>query len=115
MSTPMKWTLLILVPLLLAACGKTERRVGAELDANFAKGEVLLTCKVSTSGTCHALFLVDTQRVTLQAAAGSAASASGVGEGALYCVGVGAPDPAKCRPRPLVQGKQIVHSATVKS
>ena len=110
----MKWPCLIVVPLLLTACGgKTERSMHAELDADFAKGEVLLACKESSSGTCHALFLVDTERKTVEAAAGASVSAAGIGEGAYYCVDVAPPDTAKCRPRALNSGKQIVRSSTV--
>lgn len=111
----MKWPCLILAPLLLVGCGTTERRVDAELEADFAKGAVLLSCKVSSSGTCHALFLVDGQQVTVKAAQGASVGVDGVGEDTAYCVDVRAPEPPKCRPRPLVPGKQIVHSATVKS
>ncbi len=112
----MKWTGLILLPLLLlAGCGgKTERSIDVQLDADFAKSEVLLTCKASSSGSCKALFLIDTERKTASAAAGGTVGVS-VGEGAYYCVDVVEPDPAKCRPRPLVAGKQIVHASTVKS
>lgn len=114
----MKWPgsmpVLILAPLLLAACGgKTERSLHAELDSDFAKGEVMLACKQSSSGKCHALFLVDTERKTIEVAAGAAASTTGINDGTYYCVDVAAPDPAKCRPRALNSGKQIVRSSTV--
>ena len=107
--------LLLAVPLLLAGCGKTEREVHAELDADFAKGQVLLSCKSSSSGACHAMFLVDGELVTAQAATGATTGVNGISEGATYCVDVRAPDPTKCKPKPLVPGKQIVRSSTVRS
>ena len=109
----MKRTCLILAPLLLAGCGKVDRSIDAELDADFAKGQVLLSCRSASSGTCHALFLVDGERVTAQAAVGASSGVDGVGEGADYCVEVSAPDVTKCHPRPLAAGKQIVRKTTV--
>jgi hypothetical protein len=97
---------LALLPM-LAACTPADRSVDAELDADFGKGEVLLDCKASGSGTCHALFRIDGEVVRGEAAAGAAATIGGLGEGADFCVGAEPPDPLKCHPRPLVKGKQI--------
>jgi hypothetical protein len=110
----MKWPCLILAAGLLAGCGgKTEKSMHAELDSDFAKGEVMLACKASSSGKCHALFLVDTERKTIEVAASATGSTAGINDGTYYCVDVSAPDPAKCRPRALASGKQIVRSSTV--
>ena len=93
----------------LAACTLADRSVDAELDANFGRGEVLLSCRASGSGTCHAIFLVDGEIVRGEAAAGGSSLIGGVGDGAQYCVGAQLPDPSKCHPRALVAGKQIFH------
>jgi hypothetical protein len=101
--------------LLLGACTHTARNIDAELEADFARGTVLLTCKASSSGTCYAIFLAGGAIVKGQAAAGGTATIEGIGAAADYCVDIETPDPAKCRPRPLEDGKQIVHKSTVKS
>lgn len=112
----MKWTaLLIAAPLLLTACDKAPSHVEAEVDADFAKGDVMLTCKVSSSGTCYAIFIGENGSVTAKAAAGQASGASGVTEGMDYCVEATEPDPSKCRPRPLAAGQQIVRRSSGKS
>jgi hypothetical protein len=101
--------------LLLGACTHTARNIDAELEADFTRGNVLLTCKASSSGTCYAIFVANGSVVNGKAAAGDAATIEGIGAAADYCVDVETPDPAKCRPRPLESGKQIVHKSTVKS
>lgn len=101
--------------LLAAGCGKVERSIHAELDADFASGRVLLACTASSSGTCYAVFLQDGQAITGQAAAGNTSEIEGVGEGADYCVAVSPPAPNQCHPRPLSPGKQIVRSSTVRT
>lgn len=105
--------LLLALPLLAAGCGRTTRNVEAQLDADFATGQVVLSCKASSSGTCYAIFLGDDDMVTLDAAVGASAS-TGINEGARYCLDASAPDPGKCHPKPLAQGKQIVRASTVK-
>ena len=111
----MKWVVAIVAPMLLAGCGttRTERNVDALLEANLAKGDVLFTCRASSSGTCHAVFLVDGNAVTAEAPAGSAVSASVAGVNVEYCVDVTAPDPSACHPKTLVDGQQIVRSSTI--
>ncbi len=111
----MKWPVAMVVPMLLAGCSadRTERNVDALIEANLAKGDVLFTCRASSSGACHAVFLVDGHAVTAEATAGSAASASVEGANVEYCVDVTAPDPASCHPKTLVDGQQIVRSSTV--
>lgn len=110
----MKYVSALIAPLLLAGCDTGPRSVEAELDADFAKGELLLSCKASSSGTCHAIFLSDGEKLDAQAPAGGSSSVSAVGEGTLYCVDAVAPNPARCRPQPLVAGKQIVRKALIK-
>ncbi|MBO9713421.1 hypothetical protein [Sphingomonas sp.] len=111
----MRWSVgLLAAGLLLSGCGKPDRSIDAEIDADFAKGELLLSCRTSGSGTCHAVFLADGQAFRAQASAGGTASVSSVGEGTDYCVEASVPDPARCKPTPLVQGKQIVRRLTVK-
>lgn len=111
----MKWICLTLaIPMLLGGCAKTERSIVAQLDADFATGQVVLTCKSSTSGTCYAIFLADGELLKAEAAAGATASVAGVNEGTRYCVDVAAPDVTKCHPKPLARGEQIVRHSTVK-
>jgi hypothetical protein len=112
----MKSPLMLIAPaLLLAGCGNAGKSVEAELDADFAKGEVLLSCKAASSGTCHAIFLHEGDTISAQAEAGTTASVTGVGEGADYCVDAVVPEPNRCHPRPLVPGKQIVRRSTIRN
>lgn len=108
----------LLLPLVLvlplAACSETPRNLDAQLDADFATGKVRITCKYSSSGRCFALFLTAEGQMKGEAFAGSNATVEGVGDGSRYCVDVSQPDPAKCRPKPLSPGKQIVHVEQVR-
>lgn len=109
------WAVGIAGALLLAGCsaGTTTRNVDAVLDAELEAGEALLTCRKSSSGTCHVLFITEATRITAQARQGETAAASGLSPETRYCLDVVAPDPNGCRPRPLVAGEQIVRSSSV--
>ncbi|MCW3836600.1 hypothetical protein ACFQ1E_09740 [Sphingomonas canadensis] len=95
--------------LMLPACQPAgEKTVEAVLDARLEGGTVTLQCRRSSSGSCHALFYTDRELLGAVAKAGESASAEGIGPGTRYCVDAEQPDPAKCRPRPLEEGEQIV-------
>lgn len=106
----MRWLCLIPAALLLplAGCDDGARNIDAELDADFTSGTVLLSCKQSSSGTCHAAIYTDTGLVSIEAAAGSTATGEGLTDEARYCVDVVTPQFTQCHPRPLAPGKQIV-------
>lgn len=104
--------LALLLP--LAACGETQRNLDAELDADFATGKVRVTCRYSSSGRCFALFMTIDGQVKGEAFAGSNVKVEGIGDGSRYCVDVRQPDPARCHPKPLGPGKQIVHVEQVR-
>ena len=101
---------------ILAGCGETEttRNIDAMIDADFTTGEALITCRASSTGTCHGVFLTEGVRDTAAVKQGETSSLSGLGPRTHYCLDVRAPDPEACRPRPLADGQQIVRSTTVK-
>lgn len=111
----MRWMALAFgTALTIGGCEQPPRNLDAELDVNFTTGELLLSCRTSSSGTCYAVILDENRRMTVQAAAGATSSLGDVTDGMDYCVDVDTPDPARCHPRPLVSGKQIVHAAKVR-
>ncbi|MBB4100197.1 hypothetical protein [Sphingomonas kyeonggiensis] len=113
----MKKTLLLAL-VLLAGCsaGKTEKRnISLVLDADFTTGRLLLTCRDSTSGTCHVLVAGSGEPVRLSAAKGSTnEAASGAAEGARFCVGETEPQNG-CQLTVLRNGEQIYRSSRVKT
>lgn len=106
----------ILALVALASCGETgtTRSIDAMMDADFTTGELLITCRASSTGTCHGVFLTEGMRDTAEVPQGETAGINGLGSGTLYCLDVRAPDPESCRRRPLVDGEQIVRSTRVK-
>ncbi len=100
--------------LLLAGCsGKEERVVHAVIEAKLDAGSAMVTCRESSSGTCHALFVTQVALVTAEVKQGETSGVEGIDTGTRYCVDVRAPEPAKCRLKPLADGEQIVRSATI--
>lgn len=99
--------------LLVAGCGeKVDKNISAMLETDFQKGTVTMTCRESSSGTCHALFVFKDDVIRLDAAQGSAATATGIVDFSRYCLDVSAPADG-CELKPLVEGQQIVrHRAT---
>lgn len=108
----MRWMVAGLA-LLVAGCGeKVDQSISVMLDTDFQKGTVTMTCRESSSGTCHALFLFKDDEVRIEAAKGSAATATGIVDFSRYCVGVSAPANG-CDLKPLTEGQQIIrHRAT---
>lgn len=98
---------------LLAACGAAPRTLSATIDARLEAGEALVTCRQSSSGTCHALFITQTALVRVEAKQGETGSAEGLTPATRYCVDVRAPEPGKCRRRMLEEGAQIVRVSAV--
>ncbi|NYT42665.1 hypothetical protein HZY97_17965 [Sphingomonas sp. R-74633] len=112
---------MMLVPLaLLAGCSaaKTEKQnVSLVLEADFASGKLMLTCRESSSGSCHVLVAGanGSPPVRLSAAKGAMAeSANGAGEGARFCAGASEPENG-CRLTVLRDGEQIYRASEVKS
>ncbi len=99
--------------LALGACGKTERSaIALELTGDLAKGTATISCTSSTSGTCHVLFLAGDDTKTAAVAVGASTTVSGLKPGAGFCSGTTAPEPGKCKPTVLVDGRQIVRRET---
>lgn len=97
--------------LLLGGCAEMgERKVDAMIEAKLEAGEALITCRESTSGVCHVVFVTEATRVTAQAKQGEVGSASGLSPTTRYCVDTVAPDPNGCRLKPLVEGQQIARN-----
>ena len=94
--------------LLLGGCAEMgERKVDAMIEARLEAGEALFTCRESSSGPCHAVFVTEATRITAQAKQGEASSATGLSPTTRYCVDASPPDPNGCRLKPLVEGQQI--------
>lgn len=108
----MRWMVAGLA-LLVAGCGeKVDSEVAAILEADLQKGTVTMTCRSSSSGTCHALFVLKDDVIRIDAAAGSVATATGINDLFRYCLGSEAPGDG-CNLRPVAEGQQIVrHRAT---
>ena len=87
----MRW-MIAGVALLVAGCAETvDSEVAAILDADLQKGTVMLTCRTSSTGTCHALFALGNDVIRIEAAQGNAATATGITDLHRYCVGATAP------------------------
>ncbi|WHU01162.1 hypothetical protein [Sphingomonas sp. NIBR02145] len=104
---------------LLAGCSgatTTEKQsVNLVLDADFTTGTLLLTCRDSSSGSCHVLVAGSGEPVRLSAEKGKTAeSATGAAEGARFCAG-GAEPQNGCSLTPLRDGEQIYRSSRVKT
>lgn len=94
--------------LLLGGCAELgERKVDAMIEAKLEAGEALITCRESSSGTCHVVFVTEATRITAQAKQGETGSASGLSPTTRYCVDAAAPNPDGCRLKPLREGQQI--------
>ncbi|MEP9359423.1 hypothetical protein [Sphingomonas sp. KR3-1] len=106
----------VLALVLLAGCSaKTEKQqVSLVLDADFASGKLILTCRDSSSGTCHVLVAGSGQPVRISAPKGGTGEATGAADGAQYCVGSSAPE-SGCQLHPLKQGEQIFRASEVKT
>lgn len=112
----MKKTMLLALVALAACAPAAKRSVSVVIDADFATGKVKLTCRDSSSGTCHALFTDEGggEPLRLSAAKGASAEANGLGEGAQFCIGETAPANG-CRLMPLRDGAQILRNSVVKA
>ncbi|WP_342250687.1 hypothetical protein [Sphingomonas sp. OTU376] len=104
---------------LLAGCSgatTTEKQsVSLVLDADFTTGTLLLTCRDSSSGSCHVLVAGSGEPVRLSAEKGKTAeSATGAAEGTRFCAG-GAEPQNGCSLTPLRDGEQIYRSSRVKT
>ncbi len=98
-----------------AACAPASKHnVSVVIDADFTTGKVTLTCRDSSSGTCHVLFATAGEPVRLSAAKGASAEANGLGDGARFCVGDAAPGNG-CKLSPLRDGEQIIRNSVVKT
>jgi hypothetical protein len=95
--------------LTLAACGKSERSaLSLEVNGDFANRAATITCKESTSGTCHVLFQSGTMTKSASAAVGRTTTVSGLPAGTGFCGGYAPPELASCKPILLVDGRQVV-------
>ncbi|MCW3846192.1 hypothetical protein OF829_03005 [Sphingomonas sp. LB-2] len=103
----MRWTVVGLA-LLVAGCGeKVDSDISAMLETDFQKGTVTMTCRESSTGSCHALFVFKDDVKRLEVAKGSAATATDIVDFTRYCLDVSAPQNG-CKLAPLVEGQQIV-------
>ena len=103
----MRWTI-VGAALLATGCGaKTDSSISAMLETDFQKGTVTMTCRESSSGTCHALFAFKGDVKRLEVAKGSAATATDIVDFTRYCIDVAAPQDG-CKLAPLAEGRQIV-------
>ncbi len=101
--------------LALAGCGgrSETRSLSLVLDSDLAAGKATLTCRQSSSGTCHVLFVTGDKTLRLSAAAGSKAEINGVSADTQLCTGDSAPANG-CRLTPLRDGEQIVRFTETK-
>lgn len=101
----------------LTACGKSERSaVSLEVNADPASETATITCKESTTGTCHVLFQTGTTTKRASAAAGARTTVAGLPAGTSFCGGYTPPELASCKPIVLVAGHQVVrHERTVRN
>lgn len=110
----MRW-IIAGIALLLAGCGeKVDSEVAAILDADLQKGTVTLTCRTSSTGACHALFVLGDDVKRIDAPVNGAATATGITDFTRYCLGATAPGNG-CNLRPLVEGQQIVRNRATHS
>lgn len=108
--------LLVALALLAGCSAKTEKHnVSLVLEADFASGKLMLTCRDSSSGSCYVLVAGSGEPVRLTAAKGAMAeSPKGAAEGAQFCAGESEPQ-NKCRLTVLRDGEQIFRSSEVKT
>lgn len=102
---------------LLAGCStQTEKHnVSLMLEADFASGKLMLTCRDSSSGSCHVLVAGSGEPVRLTAAKGQTAQAeTGAADGARFCAGESEPQNG-CRLTVLRDGENIFRSSEVKT
>lgn len=107
------WGIAVAAALLAGCAGSEARKVDAVLEAKLEPGEVLITCRESSSGTCHALFVTEATQIEAQVKQGETGSASGLSPTTRYCIDVQAPDANACRPRDLANGQTIVRYSKV--
>ncbi len=107
----MKRTAILATALLLAACGgKTvSHSISAVIEADPEAGNALLTCRESSSSSCHVLFVTGKQLARVEAKVGATATAGGLTPDTQFCLQENAPQNG-CRLQPLVKGEQIVRS-----
>ena len=97
------------IALTLAACGKSERSaVSLEVNADPASETATITCKESTTGTCHVLFQSGTTTKRASAASGASTTVAGLPAGTSFCGGYTPPELASCKPIVLLNGQQVV-------
>jgi len=97
------------IALTLAACGKSERSaVSLEVNADPASETATITCKESTTGTCHVLFQSGTTTKRASASASASTTVAGLPAGSSFCGGYTPPELASCKPIVLVAGHQVV-------
>jgi hypothetical protein len=101
----------------LAACGHGQRSaVSLEVNGDIANESAAITCKESTSGTCHVLFQTGTTTKRASAAAGASTTVAGLPAGTSFCGGYTPPELASCKPVVLLSGHQVVrHERTVRN
>jgi hypothetical protein len=103
--------------LTLAACGKSERSaVSLEVNGDPAGGSATITCKESTTGTCHVLFKTVATTKRASAAAGTSTTVAGLPIGTSFCGGYTPPELDSCKPIVLLSGHQVIrHERTVRN
>jgi hypothetical protein len=101
----------------LAACGHGERSaVSLEVNGDAANDAATITCKESTTGTCHVLFQSATTTRRGSAAVGTSTTVSGLPAGTSFCGGYTPPELASCKPIVLREGHQVVrHERTARN
>jgi len=105
----MRWMIAGLALLAAGCTGKVDHSISVMLETDFQKGTVTMTCRESTSGTCHALFVFKDDAKRLEAAQGSAATVTGIVDFTRYCLGTSAPGNG-CDLKPLAEGQQIIRN-----
>jgi hypothetical protein len=96
--------------LTLGACGHGERSaVSLEVNGNVADNSATITCKESTTGTCHVLFKTGAMTRRASAAIGTTTTVSGLSAGTSFCGGYTPPELESCKPIVLLDGKQVIH------
>ncbi|MEI9926837.1 MAG: hypothetical protein WDN44_02945 [Sphingomonas sp.] len=106
----------VMMAVLAAGCapGAAKHGVNAELEAHTAAGDVILTCRASSTGACHALFSTDDKTARIQAPVGGTSAASGIGPDTQYCLDSSPPQDG-CRLVALREGEQIVRTESLKA
>ena len=103
--------ILALTPLALTltACGHGQRSaVAIEVNGDIAHETATITCKESTTGTCHLLFQSGTTTKRASAASGASTTVAGLPAGTSFCGGYTPPELASCKPIVLLNGQQVV-------